>query len=260
MASVIRITVLINSANNEASIAEVVENARLLSGDVLVVDSESSDRTREIASSCGARVIVFPCARYVEPARMFGVSHAQGDWIFVLDTDERLTPKLISEIKTQLESTTHTHFRVPRKNIFAKTKWLRYGGWWPDFQTRLFRKASLRDWPARIHATPVIDGTGANLRSPILHFFHSTVHDMVAKTTVFEDIESELLYQAKRRATTKTFFRKYAGELYRRLVRQMGFLDGEYGLLEAIYQAYSKTITYLMLYEKNLLRARKKDT
>jgi hypothetical protein len=88
------------------------------------------------------------------------------------------------------------------------------------------------------------------LSEAILHYFHSDISSMVRKTIIFEDIESELLYNAKRPVTTVTFLRKYVGELTRRLLFAQGFRDGVFGWLEAIYQAYSKTITWLYLYEK----------
>jgi hypothetical protein len=74
---------------------------------------------------------------------------------------------------------------------------------------------------------------------------------MVTKTATFEDVESDLLYNAHKNSNTPIFFRKYFGELNRRLIKGRGFLDGPLGIIESIYQAYSKTITYIMLYEKN---------
>jgi hypothetical protein len=73
---------------------------------------------------------------------------------------------------------------------------------------------------------------------------------MAYKTTIYENIEANLLFSAKRKVNTSLFFRKYFGELYRRLIKNMGFKDGTYGIIESLYQAFSKTITYLFLYEK----------
>ena len=73
---------------------------------------------------------------------------------------------------------------------------------------------------------------------------------MVDKTIVFEDIESNLLFKAGRPVNVPIFFRKYFAELTRRLIKGAGFLDGPLGIIESIYQAYSKTITQLFLYEK----------
>ena len=77
---------------------------------------------------------------------------------------------------------------------------------------------------------------------------------MVEKTTLFEDIESGLLYEADRKVSTPIFFRKFAGDLFRRLIKYRGFMDGEVGIIENVYQAFSKTITYLFLYDKKKSR------
>lgn len=267
------ITVIINSSDNATQILDCLDSTRTLTDSVIVVDMESVDGTPAIARGFGATVI--PChnpTRYVEPARMVGIAQAPGDWIFILDTDERLTPELAEEIKQKLQAASYklqenlsqlesrslqlaapTHYRVPRKNIFGKT-WLRHGGWWPDRQIRLIRKSALRGWPARIHSTPEIDGSSATLLHPILHYFHGDIASMVTKTTVFEDVESDLLYQAGRPVSVLTFFRKFWGELSRRLIKNEGFRDGTAGWIESIYQAYSKTITYLYLYEKKYIK------
>ena len=74
---------------------------------------------------------------------------------------------------------------------------------------------------------------------------------MVKKTVIFEDIESDLLFKANKTSGTGIFFRKYLAEFYRRLIKGLGFMDGAYGVIESMYQAFSKTITYLFLYEKS---------
>lgn len=246
------ITVVINSCNNESLIAECIESALILTDSIVVVDMESADQTAVIARRLGAIVKSFPPSRYVEPARMFGITHAPGEWVCILDTDERITLQLADEVKkTVANESTMTHYQIPRKNMFGQTTWLKHGGWWPDHQVRLIKKSALVEWPARIHSTPVIQGDGGVLHHPLVHYFHGDVEGMVRKTAVFEDIESTLLLNAKRSVTVFTFFRKFLGELFRRLIKQQGFLDGRFGLLESIYQAYSKTVTWLYLYEKS---------
>lgn len=250
------ITVIINSYNNEDHIADCITSASLLGEQVVVVDMESHDQTAEIARRLGAQVHTFPPSRYVEPARMFGIGKATTEWVFILDTDERITTTLAAEIKDVLTRTSNkppTHFKVPRKNMFAENTWLKHGGWWPDHQVRLIKKDSLSDWPARIHSTPEISGSSSTLKSPLIHYFHTDITGMVKKTIIFEDIESDLLCKAGRKVSVSTFFRKYFGELLRRLISKQGFRDGTYGWLESIYQAYSKTITWLYVYEKKYI-------
>lgn len=249
------ITVVINTYNEEDNIKECVESAKLLSDDILVVDMESSDETVAIVKKLGCKIQIFPFSYYVEPARKFGIEKASGKWVFILDADERMSHDLAEEIKKAISDTQNSFFKIPRKNVFANKKWLKFGGWYPDYQTRLIKKSELIDWPERIHASPVIKGSQGTLSHDLVHLFHPSLDLMVEKTILFEGIESELLFNANRSVTVKTFFRKYFGELYRRLVKKQGYRDGIYGIIESLYQAYSKTITYLYLYEKYLKKS-----
>lgn len=244
------ITVIIHSYNEGLNIAEVIKSAYCLTESVIVVDMESTDDTVAIAKSHGAVVYTVPHQKYVEPAREFGINKAQSEWVFILDCDERIDDALAEEIRQVVRDRKKTHYRVPRKNFFLGKKWLRYGGWYPDYVVRLIHKASFQSWPAQIHAQPIIDGESGQLKNAITHYFHPSLENMVDKTAVYEEIESELLYKANKSASVFIFFRKFFGELYRRMIRQAGFFDGSYGVIEFIYQAYSKTITYLYLYEK----------
>jgi glycosyltransferase involved in cell wall biosynthesis len=216
---------------------------------------QSTDQTGHRAEEAGATVYSFGHTRYVEPSRNFAFEKADGEWVFILDADERITDQLAHEVQEGIATTSHTHFKVPRKNIFGRVKWLKHGGWWPDHQMRLVQKSAFRDWPTQIHSTPVISGTLGYLENPFLHYFHGNLETMVAKTALYEGIEADLLHAAGRDASVPLFFRKYLGELSRRLIWNKGFLDGKIGILESLYQAYSKTITYLLLYEKKKSRS-----
>lgn len=241
--------------NSEADILDCIKSAYFLSKDVVVIDQESTDHTREVAEKGGATVYTFPHSTYVEPARDYGIKKTSSEWVMILDADERLTKELAEEIKDTIKSTQYTHYKISRKNIFAHSKWLKYGGWWPDYQIRLIRTSAYKTWPKTIHSTPIIDGTMSHLKNPFLHYFHGDIEQMVKKTIIFENLEADLLFKASKKASTFTFFRKFFGELYRRFFKKHGFLDGTIGIIESIYQAYSKTITYLFLYEKKKSRS-----
>lgn len=250
------LTVVITSYNEQEHITQCVLSAKLLTENILVLDMGSPDGTVKLAKDAGAQVVTIERSIYVEPARMMGIARAQGDWVLILDPDERITPEVAEEVSHVLEDlhSRITYYKIPRKNIFGKAVWLKHGGWWPDYQTRLIKKSALKDWPARIHSTPLIEGECDLLTKPIVHYFHSNLTTMVEKTILFENIESDLLYKAKREVSTTTFFRKFIGEITRRLITRVGFLDGVMGWIESIYQAFSKTITYLYLYEKTYVK------
>jgi glycosyltransferase involved in cell wall biosynthesis len=250
------INIIIFVYNNEDKIKEIIDNAKILTNKIIVIDLESDDHTTQIAKKKRAVVFTFPHQIYVEPARDFGIKKANSQWVLILDADERITRKLANEIIENIQEAKNQdvgYFKIPRKNIFID-QWLKHGGWWPDYQIRLINKKYYKDWPKEIHSTPQIEGKTMTLKNPLLHYFHGDLNKMVEKTIIFEDIESDLLFRAGRTASTVTFFRKFFGELFRRMFRNLGFLDGTCGIIESIYQAFSKTITYLYLYEKRNIK------
>lgn len=245
------LTVIINTYNEEHNIEECIESARLLTDSIIVVDMESTDNTMKLSKKAGVKVYTFPFSSYVEPARNFGIRKAiESDWVFILDADERVTPELAAEVKKSIRANEETHYKIPRKEMFAKRVWLKHGGWWPNHQIRLIQSSAFVSWPTQIHGTPEIKGSLGYLTEPLIHFSKNDYSTIVEKTIIFEDIESELLFMAKRHVSTATFFRKFLGELFRRLIKARGYLDGDIGIIESVYQAFSKTITYLYLYEK----------
>lgn len=257
------ITIIIHTYNEAHNIAECIESARILTNTIIVVDMESTDGTQEMVKKTAVPLVTFPFSYYVEPARAFGIQQAQTDWVFIMDADERMTPEVAKEIQSVINNELYTkeltkqeiqsiqtYFKVPRKNIFGRTKWLEHGGWWPDAQMRLINKRFFKSWPQAIHSTPIIEGQMGLLTKPFLHYFHGDIEKMVEKTIIYENIEANLLHQAQKPVSTPTFFRKFFGELFRRLIKKQGFKDGHIGIIESIYQAFSKTITYIYLYEK----------
>lgn len=250
------ISILLEVYNEQKHVGDSIKSAKLLTDTVIVIDMQSTDKTVEIARKNDAEVIQFgKHPLYVEPAREFGIRQVKTEWVMILDADERMTAELAEEIKIAIQSDRYTYYKIPRKNIFAGKKWLQHGGWWPDHQMRLINVNHFKSWPTNIHSTPVIEGQMGFLKEPFLHYFHGDLKTMVDKTVIFEDIESNLLFEAGRTTSTPTFFRKFFGELSRRLLFKKGYRDGEIGIIEGIYQAFSKTITYLFLYEKKNRRS-----
>lgn len=238
--------------NCENSIVQVIRSARLLSEHIIVFDQQSTDATVRLAKENNVKVEVFPHVKYVETVRETVIKKIPDsfEWVFILDGDEEIALDSAQEIHSLFSSTSYSHFKIPRKEMFGKKVWLQHGGWWPNHQIRLFKKNSFISWPPIIHSTPQFKGELGYLTSPLLHFSKGDIEKTVIKTTVFEDIESDLLLKAGKNVSHLTFVRKFAGELYRRMFLHLGFLDGEVGIIESIYQAFSKTITYLYLYEK----------
>lgn len=257
----VSITVVVTTYNEEKNIKDCISSALLLTDTIVLIDTGSNDLTVDLAQEIYPKVKIIQRGRIscVEEVREFSIRVCQTDWVFLMDADERITKELANEVKVIISNENkYTHYWVKRKNIFANKKWLKHGGWYPDKQLRLIKKSAFLTWSTRIHSSPEIKGEEGELQSDLAHLFHPSLEEMVKKTAVYEEIEADMLYMANKDVKTITFFRKFLGELYRRLIKQKGFLDGRYGIIESLYQAFSKTITYLMLYEK--YQKNKKDT
>ncbi|MFA6081073.1 MAG: glycosyltransferase [Patescibacteria group bacterium] len=244
------LTIIIHSYSSPGLLS-CIKSALLLTKNIYVIGEEKRTDAKKFLSERKIQVVPFSNQGIVEPARNFGIKQANTTWIFLLDADETITSELVREIKKAIRVKSYGFYQIPRKEILFHSYWLKYGGWYPNYQTRLIQRSKFVQWPSYIHSTPVIKGKKGILHNPILHYSQNNISEMVNRTIVFESNEADLLYKANRSTSVMIFFRKFFGELYRRLIKGLGFMDGTYGIIESIYQAFSKTITYLFLYEKS---------
>lgn len=183
-----------------------------------------------------------------------GAKKAQGDWLLYIDTDEEVTPDLKSEIEYTINNLqfTNSAYAIPRKNkLLGHT--MHWGGWWPDFVLRLIRKDKLKGWFGDLHEQPLIDGEVGHLKNPLKHDSHRNLHDMVEKTNKWSEIEAKLLYNSGHpKMNIFRFCSAALREFWKRGILKMGFLDGTTGVIEIIYQIYSRLITYSKLWEMQL--------
>ncbi len=255
------ITIIIHS-HDFNKIIDCVKSAQLLSNNILIIGNETRQDIKNTLLKLNVKIINFENSGIVETAREFGIKQATTDWVFLLDADERITKQLAKEVQSviissnQLKSDRYTYYKIPRKEIILGKKWLKFGGWWPNYQTRLINKKYFINWPTHIHSIPIIKGQMGKLVNPLLHYSQNDFTEIVNRTAIFEDKESNLLFKANKTVNTPTFFRKFFGELWRRLFAKFGLLDGTLGIIESIYQAFSKTITYIFLYEKRNKKSR----
>src|SRR5260221_7467703 len=136
--SPMRITAAIITFNEAENIRAACESVAW-ADEILVVDSESTDATREIASACGARVIIKSWPGFAAQ-KQFAADSATHDWIFSLDADERASPELqvsIAALRDEPETKQADGYRIARR-AFYMGRWIRGGGWYPDYQLRFF--------------------------------------------------------------------------------------------------------------------------
>ncbi len=248
------LSVVVLTRNESRHIRSCLESARPFADELLVFDSHSNDDTADLASRAGARVAQREFDNY--PAqRNAALDAAQGDWIFFLDADERVSAELAQEVtrvllETAARADAPVLYWVPRQNyIFGK--WIRHSGWYPDYQPRLLRKGRARFDPGRlVHELVLADGRESFLEQPLIHFNYETLAQFRSKQMAYTRFEAEVLFNRGVRPTAKSFVGQPAREFARRYFTLEGYKDGVHGLVLSLLMAYYALVRQRMLAAK----------
>lgn len=243
------ISAIILTRNEEEMLPDCLESVKFCD-EIVVVDEGSQDDTLKIAKRYKARIV--KAEGGFSKKRNQGAREAKSEWLFYIDADERATPLLRREIEEAAKRGGFSAYAIPRKNILLGHE-MKHGGWWPDYVLRLIKKGSLKKWQGRLHEQPEIKGEVGKLKNPLTHISHRNLSDMVEKTNDWSDIEAELLFKSDHpKMTWWRFLSAGFREFWYRGIKKVGFLDGVPGVIEVLYQSFSKMITYAKLWEMQL--------
>jgi glycosyltransferase involved in cell wall biosynthesis len=229
-----RLSAIVITRNEEASIERCLRSLDF-ADEIVLVDSQSADRTVEIARRLGARVIETPDWPGYGVQKNRALDAANGDWVLSIDADEWIEPPLRAEILAAIgDPAPADGYEMPRRTRFCG-RVVRHGGWWPDYALRLWRRGRGRFTDALLHERVVVAGKVARLKAPIEH---DTIADLAqARDKARRHAEAgaaELAAQGKRSSRAKALAHGAAAFL-RCFVWRAGFLDGMTGLRVARY-------------------------
>lgn len=185
---VMNTTAVIITKNEEDNIARCLSSLKW-ADEIIVIDDASDDRTVEIAKECGA--IVYQFSGGYAAAKNYGISKASNTWIFSIDADELVTDELTREISSALKGAgTVNGFWVPRKNHIGG-RWIRYAGYYPDLQLRLFRKDAGRFMKVAVHERVELDGEAGIFSAPIIHYTYQDISAYFDKVHLYARLDGE---------------------------------------------------------------------
>lgn len=250
------LSVVIITKNEENIIADCIESIKDIASEIIVVDANSSDRTVEIAERLGAKVYKNDFKDFSEQ-RNFAFEKAKGDWIFYIDSDERTTEAFKKDLKNIIanhdENLGIGGYFIKRKNYFFNKDWSFY-----DNVQRLFYRRDFLKWQGELHETPKIKGKFDYLFSPIIHLTHRNLNQMLEKTIRWSDYEADLRFRAKHpKMSSWRFIRIMLTGFFKSYLKEKGYKNGTFGLIEAMYQSFSMFITYAKLWERQIGLERK---
>lgn len=244
------LSVIIIAYNEEEWIKNCILSAKQIADEIIVVvDDRTTDKTANIAKSLEASIYIQKFKGYSEQ-KNFALSQAHEDWGFFLDGDERISKELAREIKIIISSSEATGaYSIPRQNIILGQK-VRFGGWWPDYVTRLVRKDNIKNWEGDLHEQLKTTGEIKKLKGFLYHLTHRGITWMLTKSIIYTKIEAKLRFDAGHpKVVWWRFFRVMGSEFFDRLVLKSGWRDGIVGVIEAISQAFNMFLIYVQLWE-----------
>lgn len=219
--------------------------------EIVVVDSGSTDGTRELARAAGARVVERAFDGF-RSQKQFAVEQASHDWILSLDADEALSPELQASIRAEQQRgfDRAAGYRFARCSEYFG-RFLRHGNAYPDRKLRLFdrRRGGWRG-EREIHETATVDGAVTTLDGDLLHWPFRSFEHQLAKGRQYAQMMAEHAHARGKRASLSKLTLAPAWRFWRGYLLRGGFLDGWAGLVYAYVTsdtARQKTIRLWLL-------------
>jgi glycosyltransferase involved in cell wall biosynthesis len=251
------ISATIITFNEESNIKAACESVAW-ADEVVVVDSNSTDRTREIAAACGARVITNEWPGF-GAQKQFAVDQARHEWIFSLDADERVSDELKNSIQSLRNAKELAEGYEIARRTYYQQRWIRGGGWYPDRQLRLFRKSKGRWKQRHIHESVKMD-PGARIERLDGDLLHYTSPDAAYHNRMIGERYAPLaalqMFEEGRRTSVLGVASAGPAAFIRSLILKGGLRDGFAGFTIASFAAHHAFLKHLMLWEKQRISRR----
>ena len=247
---VIDLSVVVITKNEEDNIGECLKSVRWAK-ELFVIDAESLDRTVEVARQFTKNVFVRKWMGF-GPQKNFGIDQASGEWILIVDADERVPDSLREEIISVVQgnpSREISGFEIPRKNFFYG-RWIQAGGIYPDFQLRLFRRSAGRYDDEFLHERLRLRGRIQRLQSPFIHFSMPTIRHHVHKMMRYTTLAAREKHKVRSHVTFLNIAGNHLVTIFKTYVIRGGMRDGVHGIIVALFAGMHTFVKYVKLFEE----------
>jgi len=248
-----RLSVVVVARDEEERIAACLEAVRF-ADELLVVDTGSRDRTRAIAAAHGARVEELPWEGF-GPTKAAALVLARGDWILLLDADEVVDARLAAAIQAAISlpdgvprEGLPAGYELCRRALFLG-RWLRHGGWYPDWVLRLVRRDCFTMSADLVHERLEVRVVVARLAGELRHYTDPDLPHYLQKMVTYADLGAQSLHAAGRRCRIDQLLLHPPAMFLKRYLVQAGCLDGVHGLLLALLSSVHVLVKYARLWE-----------
>ncbi|MEO8210855.1 MAG: glycosyltransferase family 2 protein [bacterium] len=233
--------------NEEKNIEDCIKSI-LWCDELIIVDSFSTDNTAEISKKYSDKIFQNEWKGFYEQ-RKFALSKANYEWVFSLDADERCSKELEMEIKSlfQKKDISDDGFEIPRKSFFLN-RWIRHGGWYPNYQLRLFKNQSAKVSDRLVHESYLVNGTVGRLKNNILHYTVKSISDFVVKINSYSDLSA--IEKVKKKRINFFDISVMPGiAFFHQYILKGNFLDGMSGLMVSKFHMMTKLLNNMKIRE-----------
>jgi glycosyltransferase involved in cell wall biosynthesis len=244
------ISAVIITYNEERNIGRCLASLQSIADEIIVIDSFSKDKTKEICLNYDVKFIELNWLGYSE-SKNFGNKQALYPWILSLDADEVLSEKLIQSILEKKKKGLKGNYSFNRLTNYCG-KWIKYGGWYPDNKTRIFNRENA-EWVGKIHETLQFncDNSITHLNGDCLHYSYYTIEEHINQTIKFSTQTAKMLHEkGKKSNLIKRFFSPFF-KFIKDYFFKLCILHGITGFRICIISAYATYLKYKTLHELN---------
>ena len=245
--SLIPLSVVVITKNEENNIAECLSSVRGWADEILVVDDESRDRTAEIAQEFTNRVF----HRRMDNEgkhRNWAYAQAKNEWVLSLDADEKVSDELRDEITSVLKDTRFHAFSIPLRNYIGRT-WVRHSGWYPAGKLRLFQKSRFRYEEVEVHPKVFLDGETGHLTEDIIHKGYPDFEHFLASLNRQTTLEAKKWITTGRKMSLGQAVWRTLDRFPRSFIGKQGYKDGFIGFMIAFFASLYQIMSYAKYWE-----------
>lgn len=241
-----KISVVIITKNEERNIGRCIESV-LFADEIIVYDSGSIDQTVSIASKLGAKVSVGEWMGF-GPTKRHATSLASNDWILSVDADEEVSLNLKNELLKRRETLNpEVGYRLPRLSNYLG-RWVHHGGWYPDYQLRLFNR-QFSNWNEDVIHEKVKAKSIETFSSNLNHYVFKDIDHQVQTNNKYSTLQAMDMHRRGKKFSWFHFMTKPYVKFIECYFLKLGFLDGWVGYLIARNAAYSVLLKWAKLKE-----------
>jgi len=241
------LSAILITRNEEVNLEDCLASLDGLATQIVVVDTQSTDRTLVIAQRYGALISSPPDWPGFGPQKNRALDLASEDWVLSLDADERLTPELRAEIKCVLDKPQTDCYAIPRLSWYCG-RFMRHSGWTPDYVDRLFKRGSARFSSDLVHERLISKGPVLKLKNQMLHYSFMNHAHVQEKMERYSTASAQQAFAKGKTASPLKAILHGAWSFFRTYILRAGFLDGPQGFSLALANSKGSYLRYIKLW------------